>query len=324
WYFLFLFELLKYCQGPFLIVGTVIVPALAIAFLFALPFIDRNPSKWPSKRIPFFCGVFSGFAGVIALTALAMHHDSQDVHIIKQREEAEIQAVRAVKLAANGIAPTGGLSIFENDPLTLGKKIYETSCRGCHKVHGEGGDTAPDFTDFGSREWVAGLLKNPKDAKYFKESGAMPPTNLPDESLLDMSEFLLSQSGGLLNPNMERVAKGKELVLKGNCAVCHSIGDKEQKKLGPNLTAYLSDEWLKEFIRNPAAPKFYGSRNKMPPFDKLTDQELDALIQYLFSLSKDRLLVSQKQEDVKGTYICFWSSQHKDIDRFWRQILVKG
>ncbi|MEK6728642.1 MAG: cytochrome b N-terminal domain-containing protein [Planctomycetota bacterium] len=324
WYFLFLFQLLKYCQGPFLIVGTVIVPALAIAFLFALPFIDRNPSKWPSKRIPFFCGVFSGLAGVVALTILAMHHDSQDIHIIHQHEEAEIQAALAVKLAAKGIAPSGGLSIFENDPLILGKKVYESNCRVCHKVQGEGGDTGPDFTGFGSREWVAGLLKNPKDARYFKEPALMPPISLPDDTLLNMSEFILSQSGGLLNPNVERVAKGQELVLNGNCVICHAIGDKELKMLGPNLTAYLSKGWLKEFIRNPAAPKFYGTRNKMPQFDKLTDKEMDALIQYLFSLSKDRLIVSERQEYVKEKLICFWTTQHKDIDRFWRQILSKG
>ena len=56
------------------------------------------------------------------------------------------------------------------------------------------------------------------------------------------------------------VAKGQELVLNGNCVICHAIGDKELKMLGPNLTAYLSKGWLKEFIRNPAAPKFYGTR----------------------------------------------------------------
>jgi len=258
-------------------------------------------------------------AGVIALTFLAMHHDSQDVHIIKQHEEAEIQAALAIKLAAKGIAPSGGLSIFENDPLILGKKIYDSSCRACHKVQGGGGDTGPDFTDFGSRGWVAGLLKNPKDARYFKEAALMPPTSLSDETLLDMSEFLLSQSDGLLNPNLERVAKGQALVLNGNCVICHPIGDKEQKKLGPNLTAYLSKGWLKEFIKNPAAPKFYGNRNKMPPFDKLTDKEMDALIQYLFSLSKDRLIVSQNQEDRKETLLCFWTTQHKGIARFMTQ-----
>lgn len=303
WYFLFLFELLKYCQGKYLIVGTVIIPALALTFLFVLPFIDRNTSRYPSKRMPYFGAIFSGLTGAVVLTVLAMHHDSKDIHIIHQREEAEKQAARAVKLAEKGIPPTGALSIFLHDPIALGGKIFKESCIGCHKIGVEGGDNGPDFTNFGSREWIAGLLKNPKDAKYFKESGAMPPIKLPDESLLDMTEFLLSQSEGLIHQNAERVERGKELVLKGNCVVCHPIGNKDLKKIAPNLTEYLSETWLKEFIRNPGDPRFYGTRNKMPAFDRLTDSQLDALIQYLFSLSKDRALVSEKQEKGKRGYV---------------------
>lgn len=296
WYFLFLFQLLKYCQGNFLIVGTVIIPTLAVIFLFVLPFIDKNASKYPSKRLPFFGAAFSGLAGVIALTATAIIHDSHDVHIIHQREDSEKQAARAIKLAARGIPPAGGMSIFLNDPVHLGEKIFKENCNGCHIVKGSGGNTGPDFTNFGTREWVSELLKNPKGTKYFKESGAMPPVKLPDESLLDAAEFLLSQSGDLLNKNIASMERGKELVLKGNCVVCHPIGNKDAKKLGPNLTEYLSETWLKEFIKNPADPKFYGTRNKMPGFDgKLTDKQLDDLVQYLLSLSKDRMLVSEKE-----------------------------
>ena len=55
-----------------------------------------------------------------------------------------------------------------------------------------------------------------------------------------------------------RLERGKKLVLKGNCVICHPIGDKDAKKVAPNLTGYLSEEWLKEFIKNPSDPKFYG------------------------------------------------------------------
>lgn len=300
WYFLFLFQLLKYCEGKLLIVGTVIIPALAVVFLFVLPFIDRNASRYPSKRIPFFSTVFSGFAGVIALTVIAMVQDGRDIHIIHQREDSEIQSARAMKLADKGVPPAGGMSIFHNDPIHLGEKIFKENCNSCHKVRGQGGDTGPDFTGFGSRKWVAGLVKNPKDIKYFGESGIMPPTKLPDESILDMSEFLLSQSGNLHNKDIDSVERGKELVLKGNCVICHPIGNKDLKKIAPNLTDYFSVTWLKEFIRNPSDPKFYGTKSRMPSYDKFSDKEMDALIQYLFTLSHDRILISgnETSEDV--------------------------
>jgi len=302
WYFLFLFQLLKYCQGNLLIVGTVIIPACAVLFLFALPFIDRNASKYPSKRIPFFGAVFSGLAGIIALTVVAMHHDMHDVHIMHQKEYAENQASRAMKLAAKGIPPEGGMGIFLRDPVYLGEKIFKENCIGCHMVKGEGGETGPDFTDFGSRKWVAELLKDPKNKKYFNESGAMPAVKLPDEALFDISEFILNQSGDLLNRSDERMERGKELVMKGNCIYCHVIDNKNEKKIAPNLAGYMSEEWLKEFIKNPADPRFYGTRNKMPAFDKFTDKELHVLIQYLLTLSKDRILISGREQG-KETYV---------------------
>src|SRR3989339_358760 len=304
WYFLFLFELLKYCQGNFLIVGTVIIPTLALIFLFVLPFIDRNTSRYPSKRIPFFGAIFSGLAGVIALTTLSILHDRHDIHILHQQEDAEKQTARAIKLAARGIPPQGGLYIFLNDPVYLGEKIFKGTCIVCHMLQGEGGETGPDFTNFGSREWVFELLKDPKGKKFFKESAIMSPVKQPDESLRDIAEFLLSQSGGLHNQSADRLERGKELVLKGTCVVCHPIGDKEAKKIAPNLSGYLSEEWLKEFIKNPSDPKFHGKRSKMPVFDKLSDREMDTLIQYLISLSKDRILVSEKEEgNTKRKYV---------------------
>lgn len=48
WYFLFLFQTLKYFPGVLEPVGSVILPGLLFGFLFALPWIDR--SKWRSPR----------------------------------------------------------------------------------------------------------------------------------------------------------------------------------------------------------------------------------------------------------------------------------
>jgi len=50
WNFLFLYESLKYFQGPLEPVGTVGVPTLLILVLVLLPFVDRNPERNPLKR----------------------------------------------------------------------------------------------------------------------------------------------------------------------------------------------------------------------------------------------------------------------------------
>jgi quinol-cytochrome oxidoreductase complex cytochrome b subunit len=50
WNFLFLYESLKYFEGPLEPVGTVGVPTLLIVMLILLPFVDRNPERDPLKR----------------------------------------------------------------------------------------------------------------------------------------------------------------------------------------------------------------------------------------------------------------------------------
>src|SRR5262249_15109692 len=42
WYFLALFQLLKYFHGPLEIVGTVVLPTLVGIYFFALPLMDRE------------------------------------------------------------------------------------------------------------------------------------------------------------------------------------------------------------------------------------------------------------------------------------------
>ena len=42
WYFLFLFQLLKYFQGPFEVIGTFVIPTVGMLLLLFLPFLDRS------------------------------------------------------------------------------------------------------------------------------------------------------------------------------------------------------------------------------------------------------------------------------------------
>ncbi|WP_335869704.1 menaquinol-cytochrome c reductase cytochrome b/c subunit [Bacillus sp. 2205SS5-2] len=77
WYFLFLYQLLKFpfASGPYNVVGAFIVPGLAFGGLLLAPFIDRGPERKPSKR-PFATGfMLLALAGIIFLTwqSVAFH-----------------------------------------------------------------------------------------------------------------------------------------------------------------------------------------------------------------------------------------------------------
>lgn len=72
--------------------------------------------------------------------------------------------------------------------------------------------------------------------------------------------------------------KGKELVEKHRCALCHKEG-----AMASPLTAYAegkTDEFLKAAIINPK--EALGSATLMPAY-KLTDEEVEALIHYIRS-----------------------------------------
>ncbi len=69
WYFLFLFQLLKYFQGPFEILGTFVIPTVGMLLLLFLPFLDRSERTVLWKR-PIALTVTS--VSVVGITLLTL------------------------------------------------------------------------------------------------------------------------------------------------------------------------------------------------------------------------------------------------------------
>ncbi len=114
WYFLFLFEMLKFFPGQIEWVGTIVVPTVAILALFLLPFLDRKPARYPGKRWRAI-----GVMGVVVLAMIAL-------------------TIRAVittppQVEAETVATTLSESIL------VGQDLYSINCVECHGPDGEGG-----------------------------------------------------------------------------------------------------------------------------------------------------------------------------------------
>jgi menaquinol-cytochrome c reductase cytochrome b/c subunit len=67
WYFMFLFQLLKYFSGPFVVVGTVIIPTILVLLLLGLPFYDRNWARKVTRRPIAVVSMTGGMLAVIFL-----------------------------------------------------------------------------------------------------------------------------------------------------------------------------------------------------------------------------------------------------------------
>lgn len=65
----------------------------------------------------------------------------------------------------------------------------QIGCTDCHRFHNEDPDaTAPNLTDFGSRDWWVGMISNPAAGRYFGERNDRMPA-FADQHLLSPSEI---------------------------------------------------------------------------------------------------------------------------------------
>jgi len=71
WYFLFLFQMLKYFPGKLEWVGTAVIPGIAILVLLLLPFLDRNQNRHYSKRKIALTVMGVVVTGIVGLTIIA-------------------------------------------------------------------------------------------------------------------------------------------------------------------------------------------------------------------------------------------------------------
>jgi quinol-cytochrome oxidoreductase complex cytochrome b subunit/mono/diheme cytochrome c family protein len=289
WYFLFLFQLLKYFEGELEVVGAIIVPSIVAALIIAFPFIDRAKSRSPLKRLPVLGCFGAGLAGVVFLTVMSILSDSRDERIIQQKEDSEKLAHVAIELAGLGIPLQGGTSVFMNDPLYAGEKLFRQHCIVCHTFEGEGGNSAPDLSMYNSKSWLMDFFRNPNSPKYYGNTKLdfMPEYELEEAELSYLIEFLLAQAelDKVIDPALKKTG---EIILQENgCNNCHAY-DGKGGGLAPTLDAFASDKWLRGIIENPGQKEYFGQFNEMPAYkDKLSKQEIDNLVYFLQSLRKN-------------------------------------
>lgn len=166
WYFLFLYQLLKYFPKEWIVVGTVVIPGTMALLLIALPFYDRNPERHPLRRLRAIAIYFLGLGGVVLLTYLA---------IIEAPETLAVDPELAKR----------------------GKRIYsEANCGACHSIHGQGGDMGPDLSYEGlagrSPGWIRGHFRNPQ---RHVEGSAMPAARdlgLGEDDIEALTHYMFS------------------------------------------------------------------------------------------------------------------------------------
>ncbi len=309
WYFLFLFEFLKFFPGGTEIWGAIVIPGFIMLIIFLMPIIGR----WNLGH-RFNVGLsFSLLAGVVFLTFLAVTKDKRDPAYKAAVEEARRNAdrIRILAQSPSGIPREGAVTLLRNDPLTQGPKLFAKNCASCHRYNGHDGSgarpkdepSASDLGHYGSREWLSGLLdpqsvdspryfgrtkfKDGKMVRFVKKDIAAFTSAQKDQ--LHKAIAALSAEAGLKSQmhldqrDLALIDEGKTLIAGDalRCTECHQFHKPDEDATAPDLTGYGSRDWLIDFISNPGHARFYGKRNdRMPAFgqDKVLDDHAIGLI----------------------------------------------
>ncbi len=184
--------------------------------------------------------------------------------------------------------------------------------------------SAPNLYGVGSREWIAGIL-DPNQVDGLHYFGYPGSPFVGDGDYTDMVDFV-NESLAETDPNVqsavekivvalsaeaqlphqremdqedeEIIEEGRALIEGGlaevgevgmSCTDCHSFG--EMQDVGsPDLTGYMSRQWMIDFIRNPGHERFYGEMNdRMPAFAPHDDPRMNQLDDHSLGLIVDWL-----------------------------------
>lgn len=312
WYFLFLFQFLKYFPGETEIWGAIVIPGLVFGVVAMMPFLG----KWKLGHRFNLGFLFALIAGAGLLTFAALREDQNNPRYLAAVQKAEAAAARVRELAKApaGIPAGGAVTLLRNDPLTQGPKIFSAQCASCHRFGGEDGEgnvpldaqSASDLKGFASRDWLAGLLdparigttnyfgatkfKSGKMVKFVHEKVAA----YAPEKQAQLSQVIVALSAeAQLKSQLAADHRDTVLIEEGrrllreefSCTDCHQFHTKDEDATAPDLTGYGSRKWLSNFINNPAHADFYGNRNdRMPKFGNdgiLTEQQIGLVVDWL-------------------------------------------
>ena len=271
WYFLFLFQLLKYFPGKLEVVGVFLLPTLAVAVLFLLPLLDRSARRHPLARPLVTGGAALAVVAVVGLTVLSIREAPPPAQATTGDPVAALYASNCAACHGPSIQPQPGTNLHEiitqgrhegmpawSSDLTTdqidalagfilspaGSRTFTEQCGACHE--------APDL--------VAGDPSKPRAAleqgsDFPPHAGLDLPTwreTLPPEDRTALLNFLAAPDG--------------QRLFAIYCGACH----------GRSVSYSGSRASLRDLISRG------GLHLEMPPWrERLSDSEIQTLAAYV-------------------------------------------
>ena len=303
WYFLFLFQMLKYFPGNLEWLGTTIIPGIAILVLLLLPLLDRNQKRHYSARKLALTVMGVVVAGILGLTVLAA-----------------VTTPPQEPLTTAGTLP---------QQISLGQDLFSLNCAECHGADGKltvitgvTGLEGKQITAINSSD-VMYTLDDTALAdiiSYGRPESGMTPFGQPYGGLLSPTEIQAiatfmrySWDNRAVLPPGATLGSGIPALIPGEvpsydvqigplvthyCVACHQVGKQNNNYLmrsytdilnsgdnAPVIAAGDSQSLLLRLITGHTGldPKTSQTIRQMPPTKLLDQQYIDMLTQWIMA-----------------------------------------
>jgi ubiquinol-cytochrome c reductase cytochrome b subunit len=249
WYFLGLFQLLKYFPGKWEVVGAMILPGLVALLLVLLPWLDRGPTRDPRRRPLVMMFFAAGLFGVALLTSLGWRD----------------RPVNQASATTWTLREIGGRQFAQS-----------AGCARCHATEGLG-DPLESIAVSRGPEWLGGHVTDPEMiAPGLRE----PPRPMSEREVTAIVAYVrkLSRQG---YPGFDARTETVGRIFARYCVGCHTI-DGEGGTDGPNLSHVGSEHDVDHLRRLIDDPESVNPKAEMPSFGtRLSEEELNAMAAYL-------------------------------------------
>ncbi|HEY3703610.1 MAG TPA: cytochrome b N-terminal domain-containing protein [Terracidiphilus sp.] len=169
WYYLPMFEWLKFWEGPGVMVGIVVIPGFLATAFFLMPFLDKSLERRPWRRPIPALAVSMVILGMIYLGVRSHVEDGHGAVAAQlARQHADEVAYNAAPFKPYSADRPAGFLVHASvaDPrVARGKGMFlQHGCVGCHGPKGTGSPLAPGLvgvTGKFSEQQITALLHNP-------------------------------------------------------------------------------------------------------------------------------------------------------------------
>jgi quinol-cytochrome oxidoreductase complex cytochrome b subunit/mono/diheme cytochrome c family protein len=266
WYFLFLFQLLKYFEGDRILVGTVFIPNGVAVIVFLLPLFGYGRMR-PVGHILGVLVVVAVLTAAASLTCLAIADDTPDPVARKLLEDLAflfIPAVAGVLLLQLALLASLPWQGFRKSVFVAGSCVLAILVIGAGAaLYAAVTNNLPEMARAQLASQVQERPETPSEQTK-KSLGFRKQVEHAEENAnraVQLAYDGIPEGGGALLLQRDPLTAGKRLFVL-HCGGCHNLAGASVTGMeASDLTDFGTKEWIRQMLENPSDPRFFGRTN---------------------------------------------------------------